>query len=133
MRFRSRLQAALLQRQRINPAYTLRSFARALKADHSTLSRTLRERRRITARTIRRWGPRLGLNPRELDELCYLEHEASILAAIERTCFRPDSRWLAMTLNIPLDEVNIALQRLLHKRLLRMRSHNNWQREESHG
>jgi transcriptional regulator with XRE-family HTH domain len=133
MRFKSRLEAAFLRRKDVNPSYSLRAFARALKADHATLSQILRGRRRVTAKTIRAWGSRLGLSASDVCECCCLENEASILGAIKQARFRANSRWLAVTLNIPLDDVNIALQRLLHKRLLRMCTHGSWQGEESHG
>jgi len=79
------------------------------------------------------WGPRLGLSDAEIREHCAVENEAAILAALDRTGFRADSRWLSVTLNVPLDDINIALQRLLRTRQLRMREKNLWDRENSHG
>jgi hypothetical protein len=111
----------------------MRAFARALKVDHSALSQMLLGKRRITARTIRAWGPHLGLTPRQVRECCELEHEAAILAALAHKRFRTSSRWLAVTLNIPLDDINIALQSLLRKRLLVMRDPNVWHQEKRHG
>jgi transcriptional regulator with XRE-family HTH domain len=127
MRFHARLQSMLLQRRRVNPNYSLRSLARGLAADHATLSQILRGERRVTAKTIRRLGPRLGLHPGEIDACCSLEHEAAILGVISHPRFRADSRWLAITLNIPVDDVNLALQSLLRKRLLAMTSAGRWQ------
>ncbi|HKE96392.1 MAG TPA: helix-turn-helix transcriptional regulator [Povalibacter sp.] len=127
MRFQARLHAAFLQRRRINPGYSLRAFARALRIDHATLSQILRGRRRVTARTIRACGLALGLTPREIRDCCHVEHEAAIVLATTHPHFRPDSRWLAVTLNIPLDDVNIALQALLQQRRLSMKTRNSWQ------
>ena len=126
MRFRAILHAVLTQRRSINRRYSLRSLARALRIDHATLSQLLRGERRITGRTIRALGPRLGLTVQQVQECRALEHEAAILAALGDTRFRPDSRWLAVTLNIPLDDVNIALQRLLYKRALLMSDRHTW-------
>ena len=80
----------------------------------------------MTAKSIRVLGPRLGLDAAAVEECCALEHERSILAAVGDTRFRPNSRWLAIVLNIPLDEVNVALQRLLRRRLLVMESAHAW-------
>jgi transcriptional regulator with XRE-family HTH domain len=128
MRFRDLLQASLLRRRRINQRYSIRSFARVLGIDHGTLSQLMRGGRRATARTIRRLGPRLGLNVDQIAECCALEHEAAILGALEDPRFQADSRWLAVTLNIALDDVNIALHRLLYKRVIVMSGHRSWQR-----
>lgn len=128
MRFSEQLRGAFERRRRINREYSLRAFARALSIDHSTLSQILRGRRRMTARSIRALGPRLGLDTHAIEESCALEHERAILAALGDTRFRPDSRWLAVVLNIPLDDVNVALQRLLRRRLLVMESRGTWRR-----
>jgi transcriptional regulator with XRE-family HTH domain len=128
MRFHERLQVAFERRRRVNGDYSLRAFARALRIHHSTLSQILRGRRRITAKSIRVLGPKLGLDPAAIAECCALEHECSILTAITDTRFRPDSRWLSVVLNIPLDDVNVALQRLLRRRLLVMESRTAWRK-----
>jgi transcriptional regulator with XRE-family HTH domain len=126
MRFRDVLHSVLLQRRSINRSYSLRSFARALGTDHASLSQLMRGERRITARTIRKLGPRLGLEPPQIDACRALENEACILDALTDPRFRPDSRWLAVTLNIPLDDINIALHQLLHKRLIAMTEQRTW-------
>jgi hypothetical protein len=126
MRFRDILHSVLLQRRSINSSYSLRSFARALRTDHASLSRLMRGERRVTARTIRTLGPRLGLGPRQIDACRALENEACILDALTDPRFRPDSRWLAVTLNIPLEDINIALHGLLHKRLIEMSGQHTW-------
>jgi DNA-binding IclR family transcriptional regulator len=69
----------------------------------------------------------------EINNTCLLENELAILQALGRAKFRADSRWLAMTLNIPIDDVNVALQSLLRQRLLRMSSSNTWQSGEIDG
>jgi transcriptional regulator with XRE-family HTH domain len=126
MRFRTLLHAIFLQRRSINRSYSLRSFARTLATDHASLSQLMRGERRATARTIRKLGPRLGLGASELEACRALENEACILNAVNDPRFRPDSRWLAVTLNIPLDDVNIALHGLLRKRLITMTTQRTW-------
>ena len=51
--------------------------------------------------------------------LCHLE-----LVRLE--CFRPDCRWIARVLDIPVDDVNTALTRLLHLGLLQMVDQETW-------
>jgi len=118
--FRAVLQSELDRRRAANARYSLRAFARFLSVDHSTLSQILRGKRRVTARNVRELGRRLRLSAPAVDEHCAVEHESAILAAVQRPGFRADSRWLATMAGIPLDEVNVTLQRLLRKRKLTM-------------
>ena len=128
MTFRTVLQVELERRRAANPRYSLRSFARDLSVDHSTLSQILRGRRRLTGRNVRAFGRRLRLDAARIAELCALENESAILAAFERPNFRADSRWVATMVGIPLDEVNVTLQRLLRKRIMTMTAPARWER-----
>jgi transcriptional regulator with XRE-family HTH domain len=47
---------------RRNPRFSLRSFAKQLGIDHSTLSQVLRNRRRLSARALEAVGKRVGLS-----------------------------------------------------------------------
>ena len=129
MTFRSALQTEFDRRRSLNPRYSLRAFARALAFDHSALSQILRGRRRVTARNVRALGSRLRLGAAAVEEHCAIEHEAAVLAALARPGFRPDTRWLATIAGIPIDEVNVTLQRLLRKRVVTMRSPTSWVRQ----
>ncbi|CAN5746583.1 hypothetical protein BH18ACI5_BH18ACI5_05310 [soil metagenome] len=51
-----------------------------------------------------------------------------MLAALDLHNFQANSRWVATMLGIPLDEVNVTLQRLLGKRMLAMTTRAGWQR-----
>jgi len=126
--FRAILTAELDRRRAANRRYSLRSFARDLDVDHSTLSQILRGKRRLTGRIVRAFGPRLRLAPPEIAALCALEDEAAVLTAIERPNFRPDSRWIATMVGLPVDEVNVTIQRLLRKRIVTMASRARWRR-----
>jgi transcriptional regulator with XRE-family HTH domain len=130
MTFRTLLQSELHRRRAANARYSLRSFARFLSLDHSTLSQILRGKRRVTPRTVRAIGRKLGLGAAVIAEHCASENDAAVLAALDRPGFRADSRWLSTMIGLPLDEVNIALQRLLRKRLLEMNSRERWLRVE---
>lgn len=126
--FRAILQAELERRRGSNPRYSLRSFARDLSVDHSTLSQILRGKRRLTGRNVRAFGRRLRLAAPAIAELCALENESAVLAALDRPNFQADSRWVASMVGIPLDEVNVTLQRLLRKRIVTMTARARWER-----
>lgn len=139
--FRLFLQQELARRCARNPQYSLRAFANFLGIDHSTLSQLLRGRRGFSKTVIQRLSIRLGLDaetrarfvpqpartesaaPKLTEETARLladwQHHA-ILELLHLDTFRPDSRWIARVLGIPVDEVNIAVQRLLRLGLLRM-------------
>jgi transcriptional regulator with XRE-family HTH domain len=150
--FRLYLQSELARRCTRNAQYSLRAFAMHLGVDHSTLSQWLRGRRPITARSIEALGAALGLAADVVDG--YVKRaarepdagppgEAGILtpetvaliadwyhfAILELTRlaeFRPDSRWIARVLGVSVDEVNVALQRLIRLDLLEMASTERW-------
>jgi uncharacterized protein (TIGR02147 family) len=148
---RERLRAAV----RRNPRYSLRSFARSLGINHSTLSQVLRGKRRLSARALEVVGKRMGLSDEtvhayaenssktpkgknypeairrisfDLDtfQLLSVWHHHAILELIQIQKFKTDSRWIAHTLGIAVEDVNIALQRLLRLGLLEMRGPNDW-------
>jgi uncharacterized protein (TIGR02147 family) len=147
---RERLRAGV----RRNPRFSLRSFAKQLGIDHSTLSQVLRSKRRLSARALEAVGKRVGLseeairayshsrkkttpkNPPEnvrrfhldLDtfQLLSVWHHYAILELIQIQGFKTDSRWIAHALGSDVADVNIALQRLLRLGLLEMSAHDRW-------
>lgn len=126
MDLRTHLRTELRLRQRRNPRYSLRGFARSLGIHHSTLSRIFDSRRRLTPRRIQLLGERLGLTTNQITEACMVENCASILRVVGDRRFRANSRWIAMMTGIPIDEVNVALHRLLYERRLTMGSRAVW-------
>jgi uncharacterized protein (TIGR02147 family) len=152
--FRLFLQAELARRCAENPRYSLRALAKKLGVDHSTLSQHLRCRRPLTAPAIARLGRRLGLADeaisryqanerlfaapaggaesrtaqlaRDAAEVLSDLHHAAILELVRLGDFRPDTRWIARVLDLPPDQVNVALQRLLRLGLLEMAERRRW-------
>jgi len=114
------------RRRQLNPRYSLRAFARVLGLHHSTLSRLLRGRRPVSAHTVGVIGARIGLSRIETASFAAREDVAAVALAIDRSTFRPDSRWLASVAGISVDRVNISLQTLLRQRQLRMLSQRQW-------
>ena len=148
---RDRFRAAI----RRNPRFSLRSFARQLGVDHSTISQVLRGKRRLSARDAIAAGKRLGLTAEtirlynqvsrktrkpvkplaeirsvqvDLDTFQFLSswHHSAILELLQVAGFTPDSRWLARTLGVSVEEVNVALQRLMRLGLLEMATADRW-------
>jgi plasmid maintenance system antidote protein VapI len=150
--FRAYLQTELARRCSANPKYSLRAFALHLDIDHSTLSKLLRGRRQFTTGMIQRLGGRLKLSDSQIEQ--FSRREASrtpsqstsevrrllrdaaslvtslrhfaILELVRLDGFRADSRWIARVLGLSIDEVNIAVTRLIHLDLLEMTSRERW-------
>ena len=121
------LTATLARRRAVNPAYSLRAFAQSLGVHHATLVRLLGGRTVAKPGCVQRLGRRLGLADTEIQQLSLAEARRGVCRAITRRDFRPDSRWLAAVTGLPLDAVNVALQRLLVDRVLVMRGRRDWQ------
>jgi len=148
------LRAELRRRQAGNPRYSLRAFALHLGIDHSTLSQLLRERRALTPEMLERLGARLGLDRDSI--ATHVAHEArrisypgpqarevrrltadtanlvadwyhwAILELVRLRDFVADCRWIAQVLGLSVDEVNVAVSRLLHLGLLEMNAPGRW-------
>jgi uncharacterized protein (TIGR02147 family) len=140
---------------RRNPRFSLRSFAKQLGIDHSTLSQVLRSRRRLSARALEAVGKSMGLSEEairayaqslkkklnsksvsedirsfrfDLDtfQLLSVWYHYAILELIQVQGFTTDSRWIGNTLGIAVEDVNVALQRLLRLGLLEMSGRDCW-------
>lgn len=125
--FREVLEAELRRRRERNPRYSLRAFARALALDHSSLSQILRGKRRLTGKVIRRLGAVLRMPAREIEGFCSEANDRALVGLIGSPLFRADSRWIATVLGIPIDEVNVSLQRLVRLRAVVMKAQRTWE------
>lgn len=138
----------------------MRALALDLDVDHATLSQLLRNKRRMTAETIRRLGGRLGLPVERLDafvegelraeaagsdessEIQSLATDAAhvvsdvlhfaLLELVRLREFQADVRWIARVLDVSVDEVQVALQRLVHLGLLEMEAPDRWVDRSGH-
>jgi transcriptional regulator with XRE-family HTH domain len=152
--FRNRLQREFEARRAINKRYSLRAFATLLAVDHASLSQILRGMRSVPPEKIGAWGRKLKLSAEEIavytavgrmaDETARLREEqlrhwaAEMLALITQPVhremlrlsrqrgFRTDSRWVAEKLGVKVDEVNIALSRLLRLGLIEVTAVGVW-------
>jgi len=153
--FREKLEQEFAARRAKNPRHSLRAFAAFLGADHSSLAQILRGRRRAPAAQIRAWARKLGLTQEEAAVYIAAEHvpdEATAhrqhqlrhwtaealgivsepahwdILRLSRTVeFEPDSRWIAQKTGLTVDQVNVALSRLLRLRLLAIGDDGKWQ------
>jgi transcriptional regulator with XRE-family HTH domain len=152
--FRETLCREFEARRQKNRRYSLRAFAAFLGTDHSTLSQILRGTRRIPASCVSGWATRLGRDREEITVYLAAERSPDVATAaaheelrnwtaeavgLATECahwqilrlsstpeFRADSRWLAKQIGVSVDQVNLALTRLLRLGLLRVRARNQW-------
>jgi hypothetical protein len=152
--FIDRLRQEFEERKRKNSRYSLRAFAVLLQADHATIGQILRGTRKPPASMINAWSRRLGLDREEAQAYVAAAHapddaalarqhqlrhwSGEALAVVtDRTHFeivrlmrsdqfRKDSRWIAEQAGVTVDQVNIALQRLLRLGLMSMPPGADW-------
>lgn len=155
------LQEELGRRCRQNPAYSLRSFARALGVESSRLSKILRGQRPVSARLAEQLGQRLGLSqreiaaysvkpaPREKEKSASPRHSYqqlsldvfesiedwrhyAILELMKVKGFQAKDKWIARALNISVFEVRAYVERLVRVGLLEVKADGCW-RDRSEG
>lgn len=152
--FREKLEQEFAARRAKNPRHSLRAFAAFLGTDHSSLAQILRASRRAPAAQIRTWARKLGLTQEEAAVYIAAEHvpdEATAhrqhqlrhwtaealgivsepahweIVRLSRTAaFQTDSRWIAQQTGLTVDQVNVALSRLLRLRLLAAGTDGKW-------
>jgi transcriptional regulator with XRE-family HTH domain len=108
VRLRTILDGELKRRRRVNPRYSLRAFARTVNIEHSTLSQLLRGKRPITWKAIHRIASRVRWT-------------GAAVLRLSAEGNRFDSRFIARSLGISVDEVNIALTDLCSFGLLQLK------------
>ncbi len=153
--FRLYLQNELLTRCNKNPKYSLRSFARALEINPSSLSRILRNKRTISNNIKYKLGKRLGLSPIELSNFKEGKYDSNyennnsiennfnqltidtfiaisdwyhlaILELVKLKNFKPNNRFIAKAFDITVNEVNAAVERLIRLDLLKIEKDGKW-------
>ena len=154
MPFRERLRQEFESRRKKNPRYSMRALALFLETDYSTLAQILQGSRRIPVSRMRAWARKLRIGTEETAVYIAAEHapdaqtaqrqhqsrhwtaEASALTSepahwqilrLSRTReFKADCRWIAGQIGASVDDVNLALSRLLRLGLLQMNGEGNW-------
>lgn len=144
--FREYLNDVWKQRQRKNPRFSLRSFARFLEIDNSRLSKILKGSRPLPSELIDHLGQRLGLSLKEIErfkkaggsQASYSQitqdqfdvisspiHYA-VLEAMKLQGFTPSAEWVAAKLGERLSSVRSAISRLIRSSLLIIDSAGKW-------
>lgn len=126
MDLRDAIAAEFERRRTRNPRYSLRAFARWLGTHHGTLAQLLDGRRRLTPKAAGRLCARLGLSPGVAWSSAFRDQADAVLRTLASPGARLDSRWLAVRLGIPLDDVNRAIHQLLRERRLSVRGPTEW-------
>jgi len=147
--FRLYLQDELVSRGQKNSSYSLRSFARTLGLDPSSLSQILRGKRKLAPKSIEKLAQRLGLGP---DEIAKFKTAPGILNPIpsryELTLdvfkviadwyhfaifelvtvrnFQPDPKWISKSLGITVSEAHSAIERLQRLDLIVIDNKGKW-------
>ncbi len=140
--YRSKLQEELASRQRVNPSYSIRAFARSLDMHHASVSAILRGERSIPSTQLDRIAANLGLSPAErvlmhqsahpkktekrrlLEEerhfriIAEWEHTA-ILSLMDLKVFKPNAKWIGRRLGITTDRAATCLETLLREGLIK--------------
>jgi transcriptional regulator with XRE-family HTH domain len=152
--FRERLMQEFAARRAVNARYSLRAFANLLGADHATLSQILRGKRQVPVERIGSWARKLKLSPEETavyaavariaDEQARAASEAlrqwaaemmallgdavhrELLRLMHTKGFKSDSRSVAQAIGVGVDDVNIALSRMLRLGLMEVGADGVW-------
>ncbi|MFM9862800.1 MAG: hypothetical protein ACKVRO_04255 [Micropepsaceae bacterium] len=141
-------------RRAVNGRYSLRAFAGLLGVDHATLSQVLRSKRQMPVEHIGSWARKLKLSPEETavymavariaDEQARAASEAlrqwaaemmallgqavhrELLRLTRTKGFGSDSRSAADAIGVSIDDVNIALSRMLRLGLMEVDAGGIW-------
>ncbi len=149
--FRQYLQEELSQRAEKNPAYSIRSFAKAVNVEASSLAQILGGKRPLTDKMCLRVGAKLGLSPLKVRALMNSRdlkandqfakfnklsddafrviadwHYYAILELTQIKGFKGDVKWIAKTLDLPFSKVLQAIDRLKRLQYLEITEQNKW-------
>ena len=153
-RIKDRLLEEFQLRRVANSRYSLRAFAAFLEAGHSSLSQIMKGAGRAPSSGIRKWARKLNMDREEMtayvaaeqapdamtvktrEHLRHWTAEAMSVVAnpahwqiprLSRTeGFQPNCIWISEQIGISVDEVNIALSRLLRLGLLEPQRDGKW-------
>lgn len=114
------LRHELARRQRRNPGYSLRAFARDLGCDNATVSQWMREKRPVSDEALSRLCERLGIRGQGIEQVASFDPFDLVVLECAVRLPRPTVAEVAELCGCSLDEVNIATSRLLRLGMLRM-------------
>ncbi len=129
---RNLLQEEFLKRMKKNPQFSMRAFAQILDLDSGHLSRILAGKRGVGSKIRRKMLANLQLDVKTLESLVSLKkkeidyktltiehfklisdwYHYAILELTRISEFKSDHKWIAKKLNISVNQVNMAVERL---------------------
>lgn len=149
--FRQYLQEEVSKRAKKNPTYSIRSFAKALNVESSSLSQILSGKRPLTDKMCLRFGTHLGLLPLKVRALMNSNsqrsngsfamfnklnddafrliadwHYYAILELTHLEEFQGNVKWIAKILDLPFAKVLQAVDRLKRMGYLEVTPENKW-------
>ena len=145
--YRLRLRRTLIARQKRNPGYSLRSFARDLKISPATLSQVISAKRNLSKGGLLKVADRLSFTPKETtkalkdarlpspvrdDVFLTLQDDVfkymsdwyyfAILSLASAGHAMADSSWIAERFGISTIQANDAIERLIRLKLIQTRN-----------
>ena len=149
-RLRLILQQELMRRISSNSRYSLRAFAKSLGIQAPTLSHILKGNRKLPKNEINRIISALNLGPETFSNISITPkqndsslteyrqftvdifnviaewYHFTILELVRLPTFKPDPKWIARTLDISINEVNAAIERLVRVEMLEIDKKGMW-------
>lgn len=148
--FKTYLQNELVRRCNQNSSYSLRAFARSLDIEPSALSQILRGKRKLSSKMTSRLAHVLDLSPirvknfiefkdsskNEVNDFKELTidlfevlsdwYHFAILELMNTKHFNGNPKWIAKSLGITINEVNISIDRLQRLEMLEINNDGAW-------
>jgi uncharacterized protein (TIGR02147 family) len=143
-KFRKFIKKEYILRQKRNPKYSLRAFAKYLKVDVGSLSQFINGRRNYSLKKMNHMAHILGLKNEETVSLIgqkpkdfeVAEPETfhllskwyyiAILELLELENFDPNEEWIAKKLGLSIDVVKTALDNLFNANVLILMPNHKW-------
>jgi uncharacterized protein (TIGR02147 family) len=147
--FRLTLKDELLKRTKKNPSYSIRSFAKNLGVEHSSLAQIIMGKRPLTDKMCLRLGTKLGYGSTKMRTLMRtysdsksfgrykkLEEDSfkiiadwyyyAILELTYCETFKPSPRWISRVLELPFIKTLDAVERLKRLNFLEVTPDGRW-------
>lgn len=147
--FRLTIKNEFLKRKKKNPNYSIRSFAKFLNVEHSSLTQIISGKRPLSDKMCQRIGHALGyssikmrtlkktdLNSKSFDRYKKLEDDTfkviadwyyyAILELTYCETFKPSVRWISRVLGVPYTQAAEAVERLKRLNYLEVTPDGRW-------
>ena len=150
--FTEQIQRVFEERCKKNPQYSLRAFARAMNMSPASLSGILSGKRKPSLKMIEKIGIALGLKSHDIlknqkeflgfeltkaqQKFANLEQDVfsiiadwyhlTILEVMKLNDFQPDIRWVASKLDVNINQIKIATERLERLGILEITNDGKW-------